>query len=118
LISQPLEFIAHARPVAGAHLGEFDHPRNRRRCQPGAFGEIAGFVFAPGPKQKPHRVRTETIEFVDRAQNLPALAVADDADGFEHAVQNFAVVHLHHIAAAEPEPFERVAQHHVAFGVR
>ena len=54
----------------------------------------------PSPSSWLHAADAEPVELVDRAQHgetLAGIGLAAEADGFEHAVEHLAVVHLDHV---------------------
>ena len=75
----------------------------------------------PSPSSWLHAAGAQPVELVDRAQHRETFArvgLAAEADGFEHAVEHLAVVHLDHVLAFEAERFHGVGRHHADLGVR
>src|SRR6185437_13996774 len=85
----------------------------------GAFGEIAGLVFAALAQERFHTALAQTIKLVERAQDDAAAgAIFSDAGGFEDAVEQFAAVDLDNVVAAQPQRIQRIGDHHQQFRVR
>ena len=83
--------------VRALGVREGEHAVDGIGLEPGALGEIAALVLATCAEELAHALGAEAVELVDGAQHgqaLTGLVLAAEADGFEHAVENLAVVDL------------------------
>ena len=83
----------------------------------GAFCEVATLVFASLAKQHFDAVDTEPVELIDSAHCGEAF-FRRNLEGIHRAVENFAVVHFHHITTARnTERFHCVRCEHAHLGI-
>src|SRR5690606_19679336 len=78
-----------------AGLNVAKHGLDRSLFKASAFGEVAAFVETPLAEQEANAFRTKLVELVDSPQHGEAAAsifCTAKADGFEHTVENLAVV--------------------------
>src|SRR3984885_915250 len=87
----------------------------------GTAREVAAVILAAFTEQECNAGAAEPVVFVDGAQHGEALAgvgLAGKPDAVEYAVEHFAVIHLHNVAAARnAERFDGVGRHHAHFRI-
>ncbi len=121
LIELGLAFGCESGIAGRLAFGERNDLVDRVRRKLCALGEITTLVLAAGAQQQAHALGAEFVELIDRAQHCkPAarIGIAAKADGLQHAIEHFAVVHLHQIRPARnPERLHGVGGHHADFRI-
>jgi hypothetical protein len=114
-----------ACPGCAAGRGEAHHHLGLFGRKPRALGEITAFIPAALTQQRAHANFAQPVDLVDGAQDDAAfpgkagpIGRVQHARDLHHPVQHLAVVHLHHIIAAEAKALEHIRQHGADFRIR